>query len=397
MWQRYNQGTHIFEKSLDNGASWVPMPINASSLEGTVPPSVLGGSLAYTDRVNSGHLTSVGTLRSQGDRGAPPGISGGGIELFYQGGIGYVHVYDTGGWYPPMYLYAGSVSYTTPGGVFSTAGAVNVGNDTSKGDLFTTLPIYPGREDTGWTKQSSWWIGSHASYGIKLNTGIYVPGGLWVGGHSQVATISCQWIDTNGYTLNTGAGVITCGGITVNGRQTLAGSTWHYSSDGWQRLHYGWGGPTYIKGSMIQFRATTTGSDDIDIASINSAGDFTASSTIGCTGNTWRSNLHTTGYVYPGRITEGGGSQVSWFISGHSSYGLYINTGLYMAGGLWCPALYMGGDIYIYQLHTGYTGRWVGVGDNGNFPGSSGNGSTNSGFIQMRHPNGTPIYVPYWY
>jgi hypothetical protein len=385
MWQRYNQGSHIFEKSLDNGASWVPMPINASSLEGTVPPSVLGGALAYTDRINTGHLTSVGTIRSQGDRGAPP-ASGGGIELFYQGGIGYVHVYDTAGSYPPMYLYAGSVSYATPGGAFKTEGNVYVGSDTNKGNLYTTWPIYPGRNDTGWTAQSSWYLGSHSSYGLFSNTGLYLSGSLWVVGGTSCAAISCASINTNGYGVTTG-------NLSITGNTFFACNIWHYSAENWQRLHFTWGGATYLKGPEIRFRNNS----DSDIAIFSDNGDLAVSGSIGCTGNVWRSNIHVAGYVYPGRMTEGGGAQVSWFLAGHSSYGIYINTGLYMAGGIWCPTLYMGGDIYIYQLHTGYTGKWVGNCDNGNFPGSSGNASTNSGFVQMRHPNGTPIYIPYWY
>lgn len=46
MWQRWNQGTHIFEKSTDNGASWSPLGLNASIItEGTLPNERLSGNV----------------------------------------------------------------------------------------------------------------------------------------------------------------------------------------------------------------------------------------------------------------------------------------------------------------------------------------------------------------
>ncbi len=51
-------------------------------------------------------------------------------------------------------------------------------------------------------------------------------------------------------------------------------------------------------------------------------------------------------YVYPGRV-NGGGWQTDALLGSHSSYGLYTNTGFYMAGNLWVP--------FIYDAnHTGY-------------------------------------------
>jgi hypothetical protein len=40
------------------------------------------------------------------------------------------------------------------------------------------------------------------------------------------------------------------------------------------------------------------------------------------------------GYVYPGRA-DGGAAQTSWYLASHGNYGLYSNTGLYIAGNLW--------------------------------------------------------------
>jgi len=52
MWQRYNQTTHIFEKSINNGASWTPMPIAASGIEGTLGKANLPATIAYEDEGN---------------------------------------------------------------------------------------------------------------------------------------------------------------------------------------------------------------------------------------------------------------------------------------------------------------------------------------------------------
>jgi len=49
MWQRWNQSTHIFEKSDDDGVSWVPLPLNASVLtEGTLDQGRLTNWTSYT-------------------------------------------------------------------------------------------------------------------------------------------------------------------------------------------------------------------------------------------------------------------------------------------------------------------------------------------------------------
>jgi hypothetical protein len=53
MWQRWNQTSHIFEKSVDNGASWTPLPLSASIItEGTIPIARQWPTTAYTDVSN---------------------------------------------------------------------------------------------------------------------------------------------------------------------------------------------------------------------------------------------------------------------------------------------------------------------------------------------------------
>lgn len=53
MWQRWNSGTKIFEKSSDNGASWTPLGLDAAIItQGTFSPSVLG-NVAIKDQPNT--------------------------------------------------------------------------------------------------------------------------------------------------------------------------------------------------------------------------------------------------------------------------------------------------------------------------------------------------------
>lgn len=54
MWQRWNQSTHIFEKSDNDGASWTPLPLNASSFtEGNLDRARLPPLVAMTDLQNT--------------------------------------------------------------------------------------------------------------------------------------------------------------------------------------------------------------------------------------------------------------------------------------------------------------------------------------------------------
>jgi hypothetical protein len=46
------------------------------------------------------------------------------------------------------------------------------------------------------------------------------------------------------------------------------------------------------------------------------------------------SYIYNAGVMYPGRI-DNGAAQTSWYLAGHASFGLYCNTGLYVAGGIW--------------------------------------------------------------
>ena len=69
-----------------------------------------------------------------------------------------------------------------------------------------------------------------------------------------------------------------------------------------------------------------------------------ANGTIQSTSNTWVSNLHTMGYVYPGNYGANT-IQGSWFFAGHGSYGIYCNTGLYCAGDVWASGVSVAGSL----------------------------------------------------
>lgn len=53
MWQRYNQTTHIFEKSTDNGVSWLPLPLSGAIItEGSISDAHLSANVALENVAN---------------------------------------------------------------------------------------------------------------------------------------------------------------------------------------------------------------------------------------------------------------------------------------------------------------------------------------------------------
>jgi len=156
------------------------------------------------------------------------------------------------------------------------------------GNFHTTAGyVYPGRIDAAGMIQSAWLIAGHGSYGLYINTGLYLVGGLWTENVSSRGLVSCTDILCS--SLNTQ------GGAANLGPTTFAGAAWHYSSDGWQRLHFGWGGPTYIKGAGIVFRDTTTGLNDADVGSFTAGtGLFNAPSGILSLGYRCRTGIYGT-------------------------------------------------------------------------------------------------------
>jgi hypothetical protein len=104
------------------------------------------------------------------------------------------------------------------------------------------------------------------------------------------------------------------------------------------------------------------------------------------------SNLHSTGYVYPGRI-DVSGQQAVWALMSHGGYGLYINTGLYVVGAVWATQL-VTHALQFKTVHTAPTGRRTKEFDTQNFPGAD--FAANAGWIQAHDDTGAVIYFPYW-
>jgi hypothetical protein len=290
MWQRYNQGTHIFEKSLDNGASWTPMPINASVLEGTAPPGVVPQNIAFTNVTNVFSLYQNVPYLVVGSLGLRSGAGVGGyayaLEAVYSDqsqwatmrAANFVSVAPNNSLQD---LTCGATNFwsgvNVTGGSVTCQGSTLASTITSAGNMHcggnfhnTGGWVYPGRNDIGGSPmQGSWYIAGHGSYGLYINTGLYLAGGLWTDNVNSRAAINCTGLTCTG--VNAQGGTIQ---NNPNGMMIMGGAVWHLSGDYWQRLHFGWGGPTYIKGNTVVIRDTTNGSDDTDIAVFGPGASF---------------------------------------------------------------------------------------------------------------------------
>ena len=126
-------------------------------------------------------------------------------------------------------------------------------------------------------------------------------------------------------------GAMNVGGATgIAGRLTLTGgSTGSYAAApleiqmaGNPRIGFHW--PAVVASQIGMDSAGTIRTFDnpgTGFAAF-SCGGLVASGNIQSTTNTWVSNIHTTGYVFPGDYAAGT-VQSAWYFAGHSSYGLY--------------------------------------------------------------------------
>lgn len=65
-------------------------------------------------------------------------------------------------------------------GVLNVTGAITGAGITANGNIQNNGGfIYPGRVDSGGAFQGSWYLASHASYGLYSNTGLNLAGNLW--------------------------------------------------------------------------------------------------------------------------------------------------------------------------------------------------------------------------
>ena len=229
-WMRWNETTHIFEYSTNDGATYVPLPLNASILnEGTVspgvlPPSGIIGPASSTDGAfarwsgATGKLlkdTAAVTCDDAGNIliGGALDITGGSatvyasapIEIrtvntprisFHWPGVvasqigmdnaGVIRTYDNPGTGYAAFACAG-ITCTA----LTASGATSLGNTVINGNMQTTGYVYPGRYDTPGAAQGSWILAGHGSYGLYCNTGFYVVGQIWCSGMVNSGAISC--------------------------------------------------------------------------------------------------------------------------------------------------------------------------------------------------------------
>jgi hypothetical protein len=241
-WMRWNETSHIFEYSTNDGVSYIPLPLNASILnEGTVPPAQLpatsGSEIILTDgSPGKLHLLAQGNTSSllrnlklvsgswiQDD----PSQSGAMVHLPAAGGMFYYQSPPGGTIVSPFNVSgAGALScagitcttVTASAGMscttLTTTGQTNLGNTLITGNMQNTGYVYPGRVDTPGAAQGSWILAGHGSYGIYCNTGFYVVGNVWCAGLINSGTLSCAGLTCSTITAS---GAISCTNIVPSG------------------------------------------------------------------------------------------------------------------------------------------------------------------------------------
>src|SRR5262245_13081307 len=133
MWQRWNQTTHIFEKSIDNGSSWTPLGLNASIItegrltSGRNPNPLLEDLVVQTAFHPSYVLTNT----------AAPADNRKWWLRINQTGEFIIHQINDANT-----IILRECMKINPSGATYFQGDVNVGIDAAKGNLFTTYPIY---------------------------------------------------------------------------------------------------------------------------------------------------------------------------------------------------------------------------------------------------------------
>lgn len=169
--------------------------------------------------------------------------------------------------------------------------------------------MYPGQWGSG-AIQGSWLLASHPSFGLYSNTGLYLEGSLWaVGNGGNVARRDVANTFTGGEHVFQGNGT---GGIQVS--------------------ETGYGAIFRLISYANQFNI------------YNENGSLLIVSRSGA--------LMSKGPMYPGYY-DSSTHQGSWYISGHPSYGLYVNTGLYLAGPSWAAGGFHGSGVGLTNIPAG--------------------------------------------
>ena len=150
-------------------------------------------------------------------------------------------------------------------------------------------------------------------------------------------------------------GVTITGGVLSTGRiLTPAGANLH--------LDAAIGMATYINyfaGNAVYFCNGANGAT----ASMTAAGALTVVTLTVNGSATMTGTLQTGNPIYPGAVTAANTIQGSWYLAGHSSYGLYTNTGFYIEGQIWSASninaagrLSGGEHVILSNISSGFFG-----------------------------------------
>jgi hypothetical protein len=202
-WQRFNRTSRVFEVSDDNGASWQVLKIAQAGVE-------LGGNIAYRDVDNffvPQTLSSYSIIQGANhllafkDPTAGTDLKQWRFLTYGDGLMRLEALNDAGSAVTTSFNWFRNGSFNSL--TIQTGGDLDVGTDANKGNLYTTFPIYPGRYDTNWTKQTTWYLAGHGGYGLYSNTGLYLQGTLTAAGN----------VTALGPEIRLDNGHIFCGGI----------------------------------------------------------------------------------------------------------------------------------------------------------------------------------------
>lgn len=187
MWQRWNQGTHIFEKSTDNGVNWSPLGLNASIItEGTLADARLSSNVALKNAANtfSGSNTFTAAPAITGADARLALTSGNGIwtnlqatpngteineNTYFGGGIYNL----TNGAYPSWIFRLSAISdglsiYRAPAGNTSYSVIVNI---TNAGNINIPGSIYERSRSFSMAKKQAWTPAVYTAEGAACSVG----------------------------------------------------------------------------------------------------------------------------------------------------------------------------------------------------------------------------------
>jgi len=240
------------------------------------------------------------------------------------GGTSYLQAVDWGAEYKPLVIEGKTISLQTGTGSTSSRFYIDNGGNVGIGTTSPTEKLQvAGSANIDGSINFLRGSGEYSTY-IKAND--YVDGGYsgstlryWIelgskgGTHIVLNTDGSAAAAENAYDHFTiwqytnGSGAIAAGArkfwITNTGRVNFIDSTWHKSSDGIERIHFGTNGTTFYKGGGSGTIHTFRNASDVDILTLSNAKDAILSGNLAVngTGTSTINNLSiapTSGHVY---------------------------------------------------------------------------------------------------